>query len=164
MSCVWPVRTGKVESISGRASKVVEKMTDILNCKHAAISQSTGLIQEAVGSSLDGGITILGKILVLVKGLTVPVRDNQSTKNILDAITALRTSTIANKLVRISPFVDVIFNSVNTLLIRFDTVDVRNQRGPSDEKLYSLNTTLKIVSMATASLRRRTLHAGKRDF
>jgi hypothetical protein len=81
-------------------------------------------------------------------GFIVPVRDKQGTKNILDAITGLGTSTIANKFVRSSLFVDVIFKSVNKRFIGFDTVHVRNQRRP----LSTAGVSLKIVSVATASL------------
>jgi hypothetical protein len=109
-------------------------------------------VQEAVGSTLDGGTPILGKVLVLMIGLTLPVRDNQSTDNILDAITGLGTSTIANKFVHSSPFADDIFKSVVKLLIYFDTVNVRNQRGPSNKKLCSLNTTINSRGIAEDSV------------
>jgi hypothetical protein len=103
-------------------------------------------------SRLNGGIPILGKVLVLMIGFTLPLRDNQYTKNILDAITGLCTSTIANKFIHISPFADVIFKSVNKLLISFHTVDICNQRGPSDENLGSFNTTINRRGIAEDSI------------
>ena len=81
-------------------------------------------------------------------GFTLPIRDNQSAEDILDAITGFSTRTVADKFVHSSPFTDVIFKSVNELFIRFNTIDVRDQRRTSNEKLSSLNATINSRSIA----------------
>jgi hypothetical protein len=52
---------------------MVEMMANILQSKEPTVSRSPGQIKDSIGGCLDGSISVLGKVLILLIWLTLPI-------------------------------------------------------------------------------------------
>jgi hypothetical protein len=52
---------------------MVEDMANILQSKEPTVRRSPRQIEDAIGGSLDGSISVLGEVLILLIWLALPV-------------------------------------------------------------------------------------------
>jgi hypothetical protein len=67
------------------------------------------------------------RILKLLMGFTLPIIDTISMKDFSNLVASLNFGAVADKLVRSSPMMDLIFKRVNQLLISFHSIDVSKE-------------------------------------
>jgi hypothetical protein len=79
---------------------MIKHMANILDSKQPRVLGRVGTIKNGVGEALDILPTQLGKVLVLHKGLTLPVRNVEGSKDVFNTCAGLDGGVVAEETAR----------------------------------------------------------------
>jgi hypothetical protein len=73
---------------------------------------------------------------------TMPSTDTKSAKNLFNAFTHFRFSTITDKLVHGSPFADAIFQNIHKCFVSLQSIHISYERFASNKELSASDTAI----------------------
>lgn len=91
------------------------------------VSQRSSLVNSGVGNGLEGMITALIGIPMLLVGFTLPAGNGKGTENILDLVAYLNLGAIADKLGGCTMATNVIFKGVDKSFVSLHAFKVGNK-------------------------------------
>jgi hypothetical protein len=109
------------KSLRGR---VVQKESDIHQTEKPEGCGRSGAIKDSVGDRLDGLIPALRRVLLLLVGFTLPIRDAEGMKDVLNLLTDFDLSTVGNELSRSTMASNVILQGIDKLLVSLHVATV----------------------------------------
>ena len=119
---------------------MVQDEANIHEAEKPHLCGQTGAVHDCVSHHLDLLVLMLSGILVLLVGLALPVADAKGMQNVLNLVANLNLCTVTDQLVHDSLFTDVIFESVDKLLVCLHPIDISYQGLCTNKELGGSST------------------------
>ena len=113
--------------VDRRVPTMVQQETHVGQAKEPGEGGGTKAVHDGVGHGLDGIDASLSRVLVLMVGLTLPGRDEQGAKDILDSLTDFDLGTVTQKALHGTTLTDIVLKRVDEFLLGLHAVNVGNE-------------------------------------
>jgi hypothetical protein len=113
--------------------KVIKHIANVLDSKRVCVLGRVGAVKNGVGDVFDTLPMSFGKVLVLHKGLTLPVGNMEGSEDVLNLCDSFDRGVVTEE--RVGASHDAGFQGIRELLVGLHTVDVADKGGDATEEL-----------------------------